>query len=74
MTYVKLALLLVQLATAVIQYVQRRQLISEGERRQIAREMANAARLTGIAKEVREEIGKLTHAEVDDALRDDFRD
>jgi hypothetical protein len=71
---IKLAVLTLQIVAAIIQYLERQRLITEGERRQLAREMANTARLTGIAKEVREEIGKLTHAEVDDALRDDFRD
>lgn len=74
MTWVKLVLLSFQMITALIQYLERQRLIKDGERQQIAREMARTAHITGMVKQVRDEIGKLTHAEVDDALRDDFRD
>jgi hypothetical protein len=71
---IKAALLLLQITAAVIQYLERKRLMTEGERRQLAREMAKTATLTGLAKQVREEIGRMTHVEVDDALRGDFRD
>jgi hypothetical protein len=71
---IKAALLLLQITASVIQYLERRQLLNEGERRQLAKEMAKTAALTGLSKQVREEIGRMTHAEVDDALRGDFRD
>lgn len=70
----KLAILLLQITASVIQHLERKRLIDEGERRQLAREMAKTATLVGLSKQVREEIGKMTHAEVDDALRGDFRD
>jgi len=74
MTWLKLVLLSFQMITALIQYLERQRLIKEGERRQIAAEMAKTAAILGMAKQVRDEIGRMTHAEVDDALRGDFRD
>ena len=71
---IKAAILLLQITAAIIQSLERRRLITEGERRELVREMARTAQLTGTAKEVREEIGKMTHEEVDAALRGDFRD
>lgn len=74
MTWIKLVLLGFQMITALIQYLERQRLIKDGERQQIAREMAKTAALMGVAKQVREEIGRMSRDEVDDALRDDFRD
>lgn len=71
---IKLAVLALQIAVAVIQYLERQRLLKEGERRQIAKELARTAMLVGLAKEVREEIGRMTFEEVDAALRGDFRD
>lgn len=71
---IKLAILLLQLATMTIRYLEERRLISEGERREVARELARAAQVTGLAKEVREQVGKMTDEEVDAALRGDYRD
>ena len=71
---IKVAILALQVAVAVFRYLEERRLISEGERRAMARELARAAEITGLAKQVREEVGKLTDDEVDAALRGDYRD
>jgi len=71
---IKLAILALQVAVAIFRYLEERRLISEGERQEMARELARAEKITGLAKKVREQVGKMSDAEVDAALRDDFRD
>jgi hypothetical protein len=68
------AILLLQVAKQVFSMLEARRLIGEGERRQILREMEGIAAATKIAKEVRQHVESKTDAEVDDALRGDYRD
>ena len=71
---IKLALVALQVAAAVFQYLERRRLISEGERRQINLQLEATARAAAISKQVRTNVGKLNDDEIDAALRGDFRD
>ncbi len=73
MTWVKIVLILLQLTRNILAMVEREKAIAEGERRQIAAQLAAVAAAAQISNEVREEIGKLTDAQVDDALDGDFR-
>lgn len=68
------AILLLQVTRQVIAYLEQRRLISEGERRQIARELARTAQAASLAKQVREHVGRMTDDEIDAALRGDYRD
>lgn len=73
MTYVKLIVLLLQVTQAIIRYVTDRQLIAEGERRVIAKQLAACAAAAKIAKDTHTDVGNKTDAEIDDALRGDYR-
>jgi hypothetical protein len=53
--------------------MERTRLIKEGERQQIAREMARAVQAASLADQIRAEVDKLTDDEVDAALRGDYR-
>lgn len=55
-------------------YLERSAAVQEGERRQVAQQLAAIAAAAQIAKETQEEISRLTDAEIDDALRGDYRD
>ena len=70
----QLVLLLLQVTRQVLAYMERSRLIQEGERKQIAREMARVAQAGALAKEIRSEVEKLSDDEVDAALRGDYRD
>lgn len=70
----QLVILLLQVASSVLKYLNDNRLISEGQRRQIEAEMVKAARSAAIAMEIRTNVGKLTDDEVDAALRGDYRD
>lgn len=70
----QLVLLLLQVTRQVLSYMERSRLIQEGERKQIAREMARVAQAGALAKEIRSEVEKLSDDEVDAALRGDYRD
>jgi hypothetical protein len=62
------------LARSILSWLEREKAIKEGERREVAKQLAAVAASAQIANEVRDEIGKLTDAQVDDALAGDFRD
>lgn len=70
----QLVLLLLQVTRLVLSHMERSRLIKEGEREQIARELARVAQAGALAKEIRSEVGKLSDDEVDAALRGDYRD
>lgn len=70
----QLVILLLQVASSVLKYLNDNRLISEGQRRQIEAEMVKAARSAALAMEIRTNVGKLTDDEVDAALRGDYRD
>ena len=74
MSYVKIVLLGLQIITSLIRYLEEKRLISEGEQQEIARELARAAEIAARAKKIRDHVGKKTDAEIDDALRGDYRD
>lgn len=70
----QLAILLLQVTRLVLIHMEKNRLIKEGERRQIAREMARVAQAASLAKQIRDEVDKLSDDEVDAALRGDYRD
>lgn len=74
MSWIKAALLLLQIVRQIMDYLERSAAVQEGERRQVAQQLAAIAAAAQIAKETQEEISRLTDAEIDDALRGDFRD
>lgn len=68
------AVLLLRVATQVFSMLEQRRLIKEGERRQIIKELDAIAKASRIAQKVREDVAGKTDAEIDDALRGDYRD
>lgn len=72
-TSVKIVLLLLQLTRSILAWLEREKAIAEGERREISKQLAAIAASAQIANEVREEIARMTDAQVDDALNPDFR-
>ncbi len=74
MTWVKLVLLLLQITQSIIRMVNEKRLISEGERLQIVKELSAVASAAAVSKQVRDDVGRKTDAEIDDALRGDYRD
>jgi hypothetical protein len=72
--YVKVVLLVLQAVTSLIRFLEEKRLISEGERQEVARELARAMEIVARAKKIRDHVGKMTDAEIDAALRGDFRD
>lgn len=74
MTWIKAALALLQIVRSIMDYLERRAAIQEGERREVAKSLAAIAASAQISIETKEEIARLTDAQVDDALTGDFRD
>jgi hypothetical protein len=70
----KFAILLLQVASQVFSMLEKQRLIGEGERRQILRELDGITRAAKIAKEIRQHVESKTDAEIDAALRGDYRD
>jgi hypothetical protein len=73
-SYVKIVLLALQLVNWIIDQLERRKQLAEGERRQIAKALAQVTIAGKMAKEVDDEVKALSDDEVDAALRGDFRD
>lgn len=71
---IRAVILALQIVASVIQYLERRRLINEGERRQINLQLEAVARAAAISKQVRTSVGKLNDDEINAALRGDFRD
>lgn len=74
MTWVKIVLLLLQLAKSIMAYLEREKAIAEGERREVAKQLAAIAASAQISIETRAEIDRMTDAQVDKSLDPDFRD
>jgi len=74
MTWIKAAFLLLQIVRSILDYLERRDAISEGERREVAKQLAAVGAAARLRLEVRANVGKMTDAEIDDALRGDYRD
>jgi hypothetical protein len=72
-TWLKIALILLQLSRSILAWLEREKAIAEGERREVAKQLAAIAASAQISNETREEISRLTDAQVDDALDGDFR-
>jgi hypothetical protein len=73
-TFVQVVLAVLSIARALIRLGEQRRWIAEGERRAIARELAESVEAAGVAAEIRQAVQGMTDAQVDDALSDDFRD
>ena len=74
MTWIKAALALLQIVRSIMDYLERRAAIQEGERREVAKQLAAIAAAAQISIETKAAIDRLTDAQVDDALTGDFRD
>lgn len=71
---IKLVVLLLQIAKQVFTLVERRRLIAEGERQQIAKQLEAIATAAKMSQAIRAEIKAMTDDEIDAALRGDYRD
>ncbi len=68
------ALALLRLVSQIFQMLEAKRLISEGERRQILKELELAAKSAAVAVTIRKEVSTKSDAEVDAAIGPDFRD
>ena len=73
MTYIKLVVFLLQITQSLIRWMDERKLISEGEQRVIAKQLAAVAKAAKIARQVQQDVQNKTDEEIDAALRGDFR-
>ena len=73
MIWIKLVVLLLQVAQAITRYMRDKQLLEEGGRRVIAKQLAAVAKAAEIARDVQKDVGSKTDDEIDAALRGDFR-
>lgn len=72
--WVKLALLLLQLANKIVDRRRERGLLQEGEERAYAKQLVENARQTKIIKEIEERLLHATPEEILTELEGDFRD
>lgn len=68
------AILLLQVANQVFSMLERQRLIAEGERRAVAKQLDAIAKTAKVAQQVRQHVESKTDAEIDAALRGDYRD
>lgn len=73
MNYIKLVVLLLQITQSIIRWMNDQKMISVGEQRVIAKQLEALAKAAKIAKDVHADVANKTDAEIDDALRGDFR-
>jgi hypothetical protein len=69
-SWISLALALLKLVNAIMTWARQRELISQGQDIEIARQTAAILAQTEYAKHVREKIASMDDKAVDDALRD----
>lgn len=69
MSWVSFALMLLQVINKIMTYARERELISQGQDIEIARQTAAILAKTEYAKNVRDKIAKMDDRAVDDALR-----
>lgn len=74
MTWVKLALAIVQIAQAIMRYANERKLIRQGEDRAVATAAQELLAQTSVAREIEEEYRTKTRDEIIESLKGDFRD
>lgn len=74
MIYLKLVVLGLELVNQLLRYMQEKRLLDEGARQEIQRQLEQAAKIVARAKEIQNEVGKMTDAQVDAALERDYRD
>lgn len=70
MSWVSLALALLRFVNNLMTWMRERELVSEGQDIEIARQSSAILAKTKIAKEIRDEIAGMDSKAVDDALRD----
>ena len=73
-TYIQVVLAILRVASALIRLGEQRRWIAEGERRALARGLAEAVKAANAAAAIRRDIEAMTDDEVDRALSGDFRD
>lgn len=74
MSYIKIAVLLLQLVNKILDWSREKSLLDQGAQMQIAKEMQEMAKRLEVVRAVELEIGNLDDAAVRERLRDDFRD
>lgn len=74
MSWISLITALLRLAGQLASWAEQRRLMSEGERRAIARELAKVAEASNISREVEEEIASMAPKAVDAAMEEWYRD
>jgi hypothetical protein len=73
-TYIQVVLAILKIVSTLIRLGEQRQWIADGERRAIARGLADAVKAAHAAKAIRREIEAMTDDEVDAGLAGDYRD
>jgi hypothetical protein len=73
-TWFSLALALLKFANMLLEWRLRESLLNEGEKRQVAKQLAEITKRTSLLKEVDEKIEKATDQEILEVLKNDFRD
>lgn len=71
MSYIKLAVLLLQIVQYFIKTAERNGAIEEGEKRQIAKALTEVIVRAGVAEQIRIQVAGMTDAELDAELRGD---
>lgn len=74
MIYLKLVVLGLELVNQLLRYMQEKRLLDEGARQEVQRQLEQAAKIVARAKEIQNDVGKMTDAQVDAALERDYRD
>lgn len=68
-----IALALLGLARTIIAMAEKEKTLNEGEQRAVVKALVATAEAAKMARQVEDEVGKMTDAEIDDALRGDLR-
>jgi hypothetical protein len=74
MSYAKAVLLLIQITATIVRYLDERRLLTEGQKIEVANELARVSKIVARAKKIQSEVEKMNDAQVDNALSGDFRD
>jgi dsRNA-specific ribonuclease len=72
-TGLQVALLLLNFAKYLIAKFEREKTLNEGEQRAVVKALVELAAAAKMARQIEDEVGKMTDAEIDDALRGDLR-
>jgi hypothetical protein len=66
--------LVLSIANSIAEVVRDKQLLDAGEAKATAKALADTAETLGVAKAVKARLANASEAEIDDILKDDYRD